>query len=979
MVAAMAEPNGTSITPDGVTAPETPSARDPATSPPPSERVANETRDQPADPADPVDPVDPVVPVLPAVRDSQRALAIAALPFRRRFLVPAVVLGIAEILFVGYPLWVAFDLGNLPRGTLARTALPVGIGAALIWVSAVVVWLLPLYAAVVARRHGQRVPKELAARAYRVTHKGPVRVLLLRTGLWAGASALTGVFLHVYERWPWTRVGELAALAAVHAYVIACVRALWWADILGGVRTRLFAAGSPLRKFDDSHFRRFLLVAMIVAGGVLGSLSAFSYYFVPISFAQYLQITNYLVVAAFVGVVVWAVFARVLTGDLRRYLAVSRGERPPISSDTPSASAIYRSAQSLPYRLAMLTVAVWLVIAVVGALVARYHLGFDLDDAIILSVAMLVLAVAGSIYEQLWHRDVLRPLLAHLTHRYRVPVRAIAPSLSLRSKLLLSFGGVVLLACGMALLWGFVQYKNLANDAAGRQSRLGLAWLASQVPTDVGTASTQPTPEAVRASLRRLATAAPEAPVMYYVDDARELLAVGGGVEGAPVPPWYLVHEMTAPDGTLLALKDAKLTGRSSRLRIGWRGELYDLGSVAVFYPSYRGRGESMVRPLKELVVFFIVLFVACAGIVAFTVAQFMAPIRRLEQRADQMARGELSDPVAAGGEGDEIGRLTYALEEMRRALRDKLRSTEEVNLDLERAVHMRTADLARKNRELADALDKLTRAQEQLVRSEKLASIGQLVAGIAHEINNPVNAIVNTVGPLEEAVGDIDSPDPEVRAEAARDVRDMVRVVQRGAQRTKAIVTALHNYSRTDEDSIVAFDLDRSLDDSLELLRHLLKQNVTVVKHYGEVGRIRGHAGQINQVFMNLLTNAAQAVTSRPATDKGSTITIETAGDSQSATVRIRDDGPGIPPEVLPRIWDPFFTTKDVGEGTGLGLSIVHELVERHGGTITVDTEVGAGTTFTVTLPRDAKLTGGTRPADKLAGLRESGGKSSQ
>ena len=161
-----------------------------------------------------------------------------------------------------------------------------------------------------------------------------------------------------------------------------------------------------------------------------------------------------------------------------------------------------------------------------------------------------------------------------------------------------------------------------------------------------------------------------------------------------------------------------------------------------------------------------------------------------------------------------------------------------------------------------------------------------------------------------------------------------MVRVVQRGAQRTKAIVSALHNYSRTDDESVVDFDIDRSIDDSLELLRHLLKQNVTVVKKYGDVGRVRGHAGQINQVFMNLLTNAAQALAGRD----DATITIETARRRRaSVEVKITDNGPGIPPEVLPRIWDPFFTTKDVGEGTGLGLSIVHELVERHGGTIDV------------------------------------------
>jgi len=870
----------------------------------------------------------------------------SGVPFKRMFLIPALVLGLAELLFIAYPLWVAFDLTALGSDTLLRTVAPVAIGAIVVWLASIGAWVLPLWSAVHARRHGERVPRELTARAYRITINGPVRVLLLRTGTWSAAAALTGLFLHIYRNWPIERVAEITALASLHAYILGCVRAVWSAQILGEMRARLFAAGSPLKRFADSHFRRFMLVSMIVAGGVVAAQSAFAYYFVPITFGQYLQFETYVAVGTLGGVILWIILARLMTRSLRRYLAaaVSRGET---AEQAPAAAVIYRRGQALPYRLAMMTIAVWVVISVIGALVARVHLGFELDDTIILSMSMLVLAVAGAIYEQLWHRDTLQPLLAHLTQRDRVRVRSIAPSLSLRSKLLLSFGGVVLLACGMALLWGFVQYKNLATAAAGQQSRLGLTWMHSEL-RDLASAPSAPTPERVRAALRRVAAAAPEAPVMFYLDDEGELLAVGGGPMGAPKPPWYVRHQLERSSGELISIHPAELTGRSQRLVLNWHGGTYALGSVAVFYPSYRGRGQSMERPLKELLVFFLVLFGTCGGIVAFTVAQFMAPIRRLEQRADAMARGELADPVAVGGEADEIGRLTLALEEMRRALRDKLRSTEEVNLDLERAVQMRTADLARKNRELAETLDKLTRAQEQLVRSEKLASIGQLVAGIAHEINNPVNAIVNTVGPLEEAINDIDSADLVLRGEAQRDVREMVRVVQRGAQRTKAIVTALHNYSRTDDESVVDFDVDRSIDDSLELLRHLLKDK-TVTKRYGDVGRVRGHAGQVNQVFMNLLTNAAQAVAGKD----DATITIETSGDAAAVEVRIEDNGAGIPAEVLPRIWDPFFTTKDVGEGTGLGLSIVHELVERHGGTIECKTEVGAGTVFTVRLPR--------------------------
>ena len=124
------------------------------------------------------------------------SMSLVAVPFKRRFLLPAIVLAIAEIVLVGYPLWVAFDLDQLPGGTLLRTALPVGIGAGIVWFAANTAWLLPLWSAVASRRRGQRVPKELAARAYRITLQGPVRVLLLRTGLWTAAAALTGAFLH---------------------------------------------------------------------------------------------------------------------------------------------------------------------------------------------------------------------------------------------------------------------------------------------------------------------------------------------------------------------------------------------------------------------------------------------------------------------------------------------------------------------------------------------------------------------------------------------------------------------------------------------------------------------------------------------------------------------------------------------------------------------------------------------------------------
>jgi len=357
----------------------------------------------------------------------------------------------------------------------------------------------------------------------------------------------------------------------------------------------------------------------------------------------------------------------------------------------------------------------------------------------------------------------------------------------------------------------------------------------------------------------------------------------------------------------------------------------------------------SPARQASTLVASVTLVLALAVGLVLLIVRDIVTPIRALEKRSEEMARGELARPVPPSGEADEIGRLTFAFEEMRRALRDKLRSTESLNIDLEREVRRRTEVLEQRNGELRDALEKLRRAQDDLVRSEKLASMGRLVAGIAHEINNPVNAVINTIGPLEEIIQSLSTvSDAATIAARGREAEEMLAVIQRGATRSKAIVQALHNYSRGDDEQPREVNLSRSVDDTLDLLRHRLKE-VEIEKAVDPALRVCGFAGQIDQVLMNLVTNAAQAIAGRPG---GGKIRILAQPDGDSVVLTVSDDGPGIPSEVLPRIFDPFFTTKDVGEGSGLGLSIVHGIIERHGGRISVDSEPGKGATFTIRLP---------------------------
>ena len=243
----------------------------------------------------------------------------------------------------------------------------------------------------------------------------------------------------------------------------------------------------------------------------------------------------------------------------------------------------------------------------------------------------------------------------------------------------------------------------------------------------------------------------------------------------------------------------------------------------------------------------------AIFGVIALLVRDVVSPLRALEERSREMAKGQLARPVPPWGEADEIGRLAVMFEEMRRSLRDRLRSTESINVDLEREVRRRTEALEQRNAELHEALEKLRRAQDNLVRSEKLASMGRLVAGIAHEINNPVNAVINSLGPLDEIVKKIAAGEGEAPSTMAKEAEEILAVVQRGASRTKAIVQALHGYARGDDSVQREVHLARSVDDTLGLLQHRLR-HVKVAKEIEPGVRIMGFPGQIDQVLMNLL-----------------------------------------------------------------------------------------------------------------------------
>ncbi|MES2952245.1 MAG: ATP-binding protein [Pseudomonadota bacterium] len=280
--------------------------------------------------------------------------------------------------------------------------------------------------------------------------------------------------------------------------------------------------------------------------------------------------------------------------------------------------------------------------------------------------------------------------------------------------------------------------------------------------------------------------------------------------------------------------------------------------------------------------------------------------------------------------------------------------------------------ELTRRNTELNALNAKLSLAQESLIQSEKMASIGQLAAGVAHEINNPIGYIFSNFGTLEKYLAELFQmlaayekaesacSDPRVVSEIValkkaieleflkEDIPTLMSESKEGIVRVRKIVQDLKDFSHVDAATEWQFsNLNQGIDSTLNVVNSEIRYKADVVKDYGELPLVQCMSSQINQVVLNLVVNAAHAIGS----ERGK-ITIRTGIEGDNAWFSVTDTGAGIPKEVLPRIFDPFYTTKPIGKGTGLGLSLSYGIIQKHHGTIDVQTEIGKGTTFRVTMP---------------------------
>ncbi|MBC8054640.1 MAG: histidine kinase [Sphingobacteriaceae bacterium] len=305
-----------------------------------------------------------------------------------------------------------------------------------------------------------------------------------------------------------------------------------------------------------------------------------------------------------------------------------------------------------------------------------------------------------------------------------------------------------------------------------------------------------------------------------------------------------------------------------------------------------------------------------------------------------------------------------------------------EQNVVLESKVKERTVELEASNSELSTTLDDLKQAQMQLVESEKMASLGQLTAGIAHEINNPINFVTSNVAPLQRDVnilidaistmenfstsGDsveekqkqIEDYKEEIDYDYLKiEISHLLKGINEGASRTAEIVKGLRVFSRLDEDDLKVADIHEGLESTLVIANNLLN-GIKVTKDYSELPMIESYPGKLNQVFLNILSNATHAINKRYGEGSGQgELIIKTMRNENHLLISIADNGTGMDENTQKKIFEPFFTTKDVGEGTGLGMSIAYNTIKRHNGTLVVKSQAGKGSEFIIDLPITKKI----------------------
>lgn len=431
-------------------------------------------------------------------------------------------------------------------------------------------------------------------------------------------------------------------------------------------------------------------------------------------------------------------------------------------------------------------------------------------------------------------------------------------------------------------------------------------------------------------------------------------------------PPNLRPEEIPAAQQTILVYLNGEIATKIDVKFDRLSENLTQLISTAETQHAQARTDQKKAKELRlSIVVVTMLLSAAIASFLALYTSRAIArPLERVTAIAQRVTTDGNFQLRATVTTDDEVASLAIALNQLIQWVGEYTYELEQSRDSLEQRVQSRT-------QELTQALRSLKATQSQLIQTEKMSSLGQMVAGIAHEINNPVSFIYGNIEYAKEYTEELlnllelyQQEYPE-QTEAIQDkiaaseveymVEDLPQLLnsmKTGADRIKKIVLSLRNFSRLDESEMKAADINEGIDNTLLILNNRMHERIAVNKDYGNLPPVTCYPAQLNQVFLNIIENAIEALldssgTKNPQID----IRTEKRGD-RHVRVRISDNGPGITEEVREKLFDPFFTTKEVGKGTGMGLAIAYQIVEKHRGKIEVISEPGKGAEFAMVIP---------------------------